>query len=252
MIAKIIREDEASYKLSHLPKFHETFQPHDANIEENTQKFQHEMKNRNKEKINTILFCEKVLKEAERQAELESIALIDQFTSVRKHKFRQLQAVKDGEHFNYAAFKKELHQIIDRLEDDLMGVELKLQESLSAATVDFQDRVRRIIDDMKTKTSSYIAEVNQEMEQFSVVLKVYAMQEFDRFANMAEDNANDENNAIADELVELMAEADELNTILEQSKEKIESKINDIESQITRDLNNDWKQTEARIIEAQH
>jgi xanthine dehydrogenase iron-sulfur cluster and FAD-binding subunit A len=88
------------------------------------------MKNRNKEKMNTIAYCEQVLRAAETQAETESIALIDNFTKLRKHKFRQLYAIKDGEHFDYNGFKKQLHAEIDKLEDDLMGVELKLQESL--------------------------------------------------------------------------------------------------------------------------
>ncbi len=69
MIARIIKNDPDSELLSYLPKFQETLQPHDANIEENTQKFQLEMKNRNKEKMNTIAFCEQVLRNAEKQAE---------------------------------------------------------------------------------------------------------------------------------------------------------------------------------------
>jgi hypothetical protein len=40
------------------------------------------------------------------------------------------------------------------LEDELMGVEMKLQEALMAATSDFQERVKRIIEEMKTKTGT--------------------------------------------------------------------------------------------------
>ena len=130
MIARIIKNDKESSALSHLPKFLETLQPHDANIEENTAKFQGEMKNRNKEKMNTIAYCEQVLRNAEKQAEQESIVLIDKFNTVRKHKFRRLFAIKEGEHFDYAGFKKEMAKEIEILEDDLMGVELKLQEQL--------------------------------------------------------------------------------------------------------------------------
>ena len=128
MIARIIKKDPDSELLSHLPKFQETLQPHDANIEENTQKFQLEMKNRNKEKMNTIAFCEQVLRNAEKQAEQESIEAIDNFTKVRKHKFRKLQAIKEGDHFDYSGFKKEMHRDIESLEDELMNIELKLQE----------------------------------------------------------------------------------------------------------------------------
>jgi len=91
MIARILREDPDSKMLSALPKFHETLAPHDANIEENTQKFQHEMKLRNKEKLNTIVYCEQVLRTAEKIAAQESIDLLDNFAKLRKHKFRMLK-----------------------------------------------------------------------------------------------------------------------------------------------------------------
>ncbi len=131
------------------------------------------MKVRNKEKMNTVAYCEKVLKEAEKQAEVESIGLIDKFVSFRKKQFKDKADAKD--HFDYASFKKKLYVEIDQLEDNLMDVELKLQESLSGATADLQDRVKKVTDDMKAKTSSYILDVNGEMDQFAVLLKQYAL-----------------------------------------------------------------------------
>ncbi len=90
MIARFIREDNDTKVLSSLPKFFETLAPHDANIDEITQKFQIEMKQRNKEKLNTIAYCQQVLSAAEMQAEQESIQLIDGFNKMRKQKFRRL------------------------------------------------------------------------------------------------------------------------------------------------------------------
>jgi hypothetical protein len=46
-----------------------------------------------------------------------------------------------------------------------------------------------------------------------------------------------------------MDDADYLNSQLEGSKENIELKVNEVESQIIRELADDWKQTETRIIE---
>jgi chaperonin cofactor prefoldin len=46
-----------------------------------------------------------------------------------------------------------------------------------------------------------------------------------------------------------MGDADYLNSQLETSKENIELRVNDIESQIIKDLTNDWKATESRILE---
>ena len=135
MIARIIREDNDSRMLSSLPKFQETLAQHEQNIEESTSTFQHDMKARNKEKLNTIVWCETVLRTAEQQAEQESIALLDNFAKLRKHKFRALE--KQGADFNFAAFRKELNGEIDRLEEGLLDIELKLQESLQESTTNF-------------------------------------------------------------------------------------------------------------------
>ena len=99
---------------------------------------------------------------------------------------------------------------------------------------------------MKNKTNVYIAEVNQEMEMFSVALKAYALQEVERIDNMGDDGDQE---PMSDELVLLMGDGDYLNSQLEGSKENIELRVNDIESQIIKDLTNDWKATESRIIE---
>lgn len=58
MVNKILNEDEDSCLLQALPKFHEIFQPFEQNIDEHTGKYQADMKQRNKEKINTLIYCE--------------------------------------------------------------------------------------------------------------------------------------------------------------------------------------------------
>lgn len=90
MMENIINSDPDSSKLRCLPKFAETFQPHDQVIDEVATKFQGEMKVRHKEKQNTIAYCEQVLRNAEKEAEKESIKLLDAFKSYRKHKSREL------------------------------------------------------------------------------------------------------------------------------------------------------------------
>lgn len=51
-------------------------------------------------------------------------------------------------------YEEKIINVIDALEDDLMGTEMKLQDTLGAATVDFQDRVKKLLDDMKQKTQN--------------------------------------------------------------------------------------------------
>jgi len=133
-----------------------------------------------------------------------------------------------------------------------MGVELKLQESLQQSTTDFQERVKKIMEDMKTKTGAYIKDVQVEMEQFSADLKAYSALEFERINNMEEDISGGDAEALSDNMVTLMSDSDVLTQHLEASKENVDSKIGDQESNIVRELMRDWKNTETRIIDDQH
>ena len=77
MINKIINEDEDTKILMAFPKFLEILDPFRNDIEESTTKYHTEMKVKHREKKNTLFYCEQVLREAEKEAEKESIKLID-------------------------------------------------------------------------------------------------------------------------------------------------------------------------------
>jgi hypothetical protein len=53
------------------------------------------MKGLAKEKTRTVIYCEQVLRDAEREAEVESIKLIEAFKSKRKHEFRKIDALDE-------------------------------------------------------------------------------------------------------------------------------------------------------------
>jgi hypothetical protein len=57
---------------------------------------------------------------------------------------------------------------------------------------------------------------------------------------------------MSDDLILLMDDGDYLNSQLEGSRENIEQRLGDIETQINRDLANDWKSTDTKITEDQH
>lgn len=73
MINKILYECEDSRKLMALSKFIEILDPFRNDIDESTTKFHSEMKIKHREKKNTLIFCEQVLRQAEKDAEKESI-----------------------------------------------------------------------------------------------------------------------------------------------------------------------------------
>lgn len=158
--------------------------------------------------------------------------------------------MREGDHFDYAGFKKELIVEIEKLEDGLMEVELKLQESLQISTNDFQERIKKIIDEMKHKTDQFVTDAGAEISQFSEALKVYALAEFDR-VNASEDELNADNDNLSNDYLNLMTEHELLNQHLEQSKENLDAKIQEIESLITKELGKDWEETKNRILENQ-
>lgn len=89
------------------------------------------MKLRHREKVNTLIYCEQVLREAEKEAEKESITLIERFKSYRKAKFRHIAYLEEkDEDIEIDMYEDEFLNEIDKLEDDLMGVEMKLSEAL--------------------------------------------------------------------------------------------------------------------------
>lgn len=53
-------------------------------------------------------------------------------------------------------------------------------------------------------------------------------------------------------MIILMEDRDVLSSHLEASKENVDSKIGDKETEIVRTLQDDWRQTETRILEEQH
>ena len=116
--------------------------------------------------------------------------------------------------------------------------------------------VTKIIEDMKGKTTNFIKDVQEEAANFNDNFRVYANEEFERVNALL----NDEDKAQEAELefqnndtfLELMAEADTLKQVLENSKENLETKIGEKEDQVSKGLTNDWQMTYQNIMEEQH
>lgn len=90
------------------------------------------------------------------------------------------------------------------------------------------------------------------MENFNAALKIHALAEFDKFSSQAEDQNPDALNEmqISDDLVVLLEDREMLTSHVEASKENIDSKISDKETEIVKTIQEDWKMTETRIIDS--
>lgn len=78
------------------------------------------------------------------------------------------------------------------------------------------------------------------------------MTEYDRIANTEDESGLDQGDQMSNELVLLMEDKDILQSHIEASKETVDSKIGDKETEIQRALGDDWKNTETKILEEQH
>ena len=86
--------DEECQKMKQFSKYQENFNNSETNIEDSTTRFQTDMKLKNKEKNQLIAFCSERLREAERKAERDSIAKIEEFKKFQKQIYRQIEQEK--------------------------------------------------------------------------------------------------------------------------------------------------------------
>ena len=250
MLEKIIREDDDAQKLSCLPKFNEYFLGLEQNTEEVTQNYQKKMKELHYEKKDHITYCVQVLDEAQREAEVESIRLIDEFKKYRKHRFRELDKKEDEE--LYDVYQTDLAEQINMLEDGLMDVEMKLKDVLTKATGNFKENIKNILEVVRKETQEFIKVIGDEVESFYVQLRNYAFAFQEQFeTELNQDNPTDfvkesqENEA----LMEIILDKEQLVQILETSKESVTGKVEEKENEIVKAITTDWRDTETKIEE---
>lgn len=94
-----------------------------------------------------------MLRQEERDAEKDSITLMDRFKNKRKHMFRELNDKQDDDDL-MEEYERILQDEIDRIEDELMSVEMKLQDTLTGSTSEFFEKVKGIIELMKSTTQN--------------------------------------------------------------------------------------------------
>lgn len=122
-------------------------------------------------------------------------------------------------------YERILYEEIDKLEDELMNVEMKLQDTLTGSTGEFFEKVKGIIELMKSTTQNFVTEVANEMNNFYSELKKYATAEQEKFeteyTSLQEKSEMYQEIKDDDELLELMLDKDNLVQHLDTSKENV-------------------------------
>jgi hypothetical protein len=129
LIERILDECEEAQKLKLLSKFNDSWSIFEQAVDEQTQKYQNEIKNLHKEKQRHIKYCTKLLHNSELDAEKKSINNINEFLSLKKHKIHDLDQLPDKA-LQIDEYETALMDAVAVLEDELMEIEMLLQDAL--------------------------------------------------------------------------------------------------------------------------
>lgn len=170
-------------------KFHDVWHQFDEAVNENTGKFQAEMKASHKEKLHIITYCSKLMREEELKAEAKSIEMIRELQGKKKHTMRELEGKEDVEML-IEDYEPKLIQEVANLEDNLMDIEMMLQDALHASVQTFLEKIKALNGEMKQNTIKYIKFVADEAEKFNVNIKEVALKEQVEFENKVNNTDN--------------------------------------------------------------
>ena len=145
-----------------------------------------------------------------------------------------------------------LIKAVNKLEDDLMDIEMLLQDALQTAFGNFKEKTQEINKLLKETTNQHIKFVIEQADEFQSQFFVYAIDEQSKFeefltaqqANNAELDDDDEFN----NKLEILGEKDDTIQMIENSKEFIEKAIQEKETIISRGITDQEKEGYNRIM----
>ena len=229
-------------------KYPDVYQTADGSIEDAIVKYQNEMKAENKNKNKTIEFCLQKLTDAERQAERDAIGKIDEYRKKEKHIYRAIEKQRRNENEimpEYGDKENELISMIDVLKGELFDIEINLQNALKASRDKLFANIKTKIGNMKDITETLFGNVGVETSNFNDRLKEECEKEKQNFLARIENNEDQEQilsdyaEEARENIVDLMISEDRevLSELLTHFKEQIDAKIQEIESNISKNLN---------------
>lgn len=247
---KILQDDENNTKLKVLPNYQDLMTKIDEDIKDATSHFQSLMLKLHHDKKETIKYCTEIMKNAELDAEKESIRLINEYKS--KYKAESLKidpnSVTDQE---LDKFESEMHKEVDILEDKLTSVEMNLVGVLADAVSNFSSKVEAIKKEMDRHNTDYCKNITELDNRFRVELKEHAFKMYDDIFRDYENNQSEkwENET---NLTELVLDKDSMVSYFELAKDYQEGKINEKEVEMRVSIKVDWDNTQAALINSQH
>ena len=254
-------------KISKFKRFGDVVQYSDPNIDDCLQGFQQAIKMKQKEKKTKINFCENKMRQAERNAEVESIKKIEAYKKAEKHIFREInkkraELEENGLSLSYDSYESKLLELIETLKGDLLDIEMALQQTLEGARSQFFTEVKKINDDMGALQTDAFQNISNEFQQFGIKLKEELNKERESFqARIDNDDLALEEygfaslEAAAGSVIDILIDdqnKDAVDELVTQFIEKIEADAASKDSQITKGRQTEWNQITKSIYENQH
>jgi hypothetical protein len=160
----ILAECENDKRFTKLQEYQNIMTKYDEEIKDRTTAYQEDILRLHAEKVKTIKFCKRIMSEAQVEAEEKSIALTDAYK--KEYIMLRAQLEDDKEKFDWRTAQQMMMEKNDKLEEDLMAVEMRLVENLAEAMSKFQAQVQGINDTMETKTTDYFAYATGQNESY--------------------------------------------------------------------------------------
>lgn len=248
---------EEELKLIHFQRYGDIYQTSDGQIEDFTQKYQTDMKFKNREKQRIIKFCIQQLQDAERKAERESIQQIEAYKKVEKHAYRDIEKTRDKDvEPDYDKVEQSLEGRQKGLYGALLDIEINLQDALLTARKTYFSKVSALNEEMRDLTAVYInQDIMVEIEQFANKFIEAVMQEKERIDNLIEQDADIEEleKDYEREFLEVLIanQKEDMQSIVQTFKENLTAKFSSYETIVSNSIIRDWKDHEDTLREGQ-
>ena len=167
-----------------------------------------------------------------------------------------MRAIEESEDKVLASeeFEQHLLDAVDKLEDDLMEIEMRLQYALKDAQGVYQDKIKQILKDMQEHTEKFVKVIENQASDFNTLLGEHAIVEFNQFQEKLENQQveEDEENEDEDKLYELLSDKEILDTDLDKSKDYMSKLITGMEVRILQKIKQEQTALDDKSSKDQH
>lgn len=160
MLNKVAAKDPNNCNIIFINKQQDLWQTlTDEQVVEITETYQKGIKQVYFKKKDTIDYCLRELKKAEKEAEIRAVEMIKQFQKIKKRAKIEIESKGDeldGQEDDYGSNLKEE---LNSLENKLMENEMQLQNVLQEQTLEFGKKVFEMNANLKEKTNNFLQQV---------------------------------------------------------------------------------------------